>query len=151
MSSFDCDATPSAAWNEPRDVYWRIPSGAPHRAGEQGLTITARTRVTRFIEEHLADRITLSELASAACMSRFHFARMFRLSFGQSPMEYVLAAKVELAKQLLLAGNHSIAYVAAMLGFADQSHFTRSFRRVAGCSPRQFIAERNGHVHSASA
>lgn len=150
MSSFDPDVPPSTPWSDLRDVSWPVPV-APHRAGEHGLTLTARSRVMRFIEQHLADRITLAELASAACMSRFHFARMFRLSFGQSPMEYVLVAKVDFAKQLLLAGSHSIAYVAAMLSFADQSHFTRSFRRVAGCSPRQFIADRNGHVHSASA
>lgn len=148
MSSFDPDVPPPTPWSDLRDVSWSVPV-APHRAGEHGLTITARSRVMRFIEQHLADRITLSELASAACMSRFHFARMFRLSFGQSPMEYVLAAKVDFAKQLLLAGSHSITYVAAMLGFADQSHFTRSFRRVAGCSPRQYIADRNARVRSA--
>lgn len=148
MSSFDPDVPPSTPWSDLRDVSWPAPV-APHRAGEYGLTITARSRVMHFIEQHLADRITLSELASAACMSRFHFARMFRLSFGQSPMEYVLAAKVDFAKQLLLAGSHSIAYVAAMLSFADQSHFTRSFRRVAGCSPRQYIADRNARVRSA--
>jgi AraC-like DNA-binding protein len=148
MSSFDPDVLPSLAWSELRDASWPVPP-APHRAGEHGLTLTARSRVMRFIEQHLAERITLAELASAACMSRFHFARMFRLSFGQSPMEYVLTAKIDLAKQLLLAGSHSIAYVAAMLGFADQSHFTRSFRRVAGCSPRQYVAARNTHRRSA--
>lgn len=147
MSSLDPDMTPPAVWCELRDVDWRFQPPVPVRSSDQGLTHQARSRVTRFIELHLAERITLAELASAACMSRFHFARKFRLTFGRSPMEYVLAAKVDLAKQLLVTRCHSIAYVAATLGFCDQSHFTRSFRRVAGCSPRQFLADGRRVAH----
>lgn len=105
-----------------------------------GLNLRARHRVDEFIERHLAERFTLADMADAACMSRFHFSRMFRLTFGVSPMEYVLHRRIERAKPMLLDRRRSIADVAAALGFCDQSHFTRSFRRVTGYPPRQFIA-----------
>lgn len=105
-----------------------------------GLNLRARRRVDAFVEQHLADRFTLTDMADAACMSRFHFSRMFRLTFGVSPMEYVLHRRIERAKPMLLDRRRSIADVAAALGFCDQSHFTRSFRRVTGYPPRQFIA-----------
>lgn len=112
-----------------------------------GLNLRARHRVDDFIERHLADRFTLADMADAACMSRFHFSRMFRLTFGVSPMEYVLRRRIERAKPMLLDRRLSIADVAATLGFCDQSHFTRSFRRVTGYPPRQFIAQAGRTAH----
>lgn len=108
-----------------------------------GLNLRARHRVDEFIERHLVERFTLTDMAEAACMSRFHFSRMFRLTFGISPMEYVLHRRIERAKPMLLDQRRSIAEVAATLGFCDQSHFSRSFRRVTGYAPRQFIAHAN--------
>jgi AraC-like DNA-binding protein len=99
-------------------------------------------RVQTFLQHNLAERFTLSDLANAACMSRFHFARMFRLSFGVSPMEYVMRERVEYAKTLLARREQSVASIAATLGFCDQSHFTRSFRRITGWPPCRFVAHR---------
>jgi AraC-like DNA-binding protein len=115
-----------------------------------GLNLRARHRVDEFIERHLAERFTLADMADAACMSRFHFSRMFRLSFGVSPMEHVLRRRIERAKPMLLDKRLSIADVAATLGFCDQSHFTRSFRRITGYPPRQFIAHANRAERSRS-
>lgn len=110
------------------------------RDRRSGLNSRAEQRVRRFLENSLGERFTLADMADAACMSRFHFARMFRISFGISPMDYVLRRRVEQAKQVLRRQDTTIASVAASLGFCDQSHFTRSFKRITGCSPRQFIA-----------
>lgn len=143
-SPFDEDghATDSpAAWNTAP-----APQLEGARGGEEtatrGLNSAAMQRVQTFLQHNLAERFTLSDLANAACMSRFHFARMFRLSFGVSPMEYVMRERVEYAKTLLARREQSVASIAATLGFCDQSHFTRSFRRITGWPPCRFVAHR---------
>lgn len=106
---------------------------APNGLGERALQ-----RTHAYINKHLCENFTLSDLANAACISRFHFARLFRASTGSSPMEYVLKLRMEAAKEMLARGDQKIATTAAALGFFDQSHFTRTFRRMTGVSPRAF-------------
>jgi AraC-like DNA-binding protein len=96
-------------------------------------------RVRAYVDAHLGEHITLDDLARQAGVSRFHFARQFRLSTGESPMAYLRRARVERALRLLLSRDATIAGVAARLGFADQSHFTRTFARLVGISPGRFI------------
>jgi AraC family transcriptional regulator len=103
-----------------------------------GCHSRAVTRVLKYIDEHLYDHLTLDELAGVACLSRYHFARLFRASTGKSPMEFVLHAKMKLAMDILANSDQKIAVTAASLGFFDQSHFTRTFRRLNGISPRTF-------------
>ncbi|MBS7458116.1 helix-turn-helix transcriptional regulator [Coralloluteibacterium stylophorae] len=87
---------------------------------------------------HLGGPVTLAELAAAACMSRFHFARRFRQSTGESPMQYVMRRRIECAMPMLADSARSVAAIALELGFFDQSHFTRSFRRLVGMAPRDY-------------
>jgi AraC family transcriptional regulator len=103
-----------------------------------GLRPRALDRAHAYIETHIGERFTLADLAGAACVSRFHFSRLFRTSTGMSPMDYVLKLRIELAQGMLMAEERKISAMAAELGFFDQSHFTRSFRRVTGMSPREF-------------
>jgi AraC family transcriptional regulator len=109
-------------------------------------------RALGYIHEHLCESFTLTDLARAACISRFHFARLFRASVGSSPMEYVLKARMEAAKRMLVRGDQKIAATAAALGFFDQSHFTRTFRRMTGVSPRAYsrLHLQSGAVEAAS-
>ena len=107
---------------------------APHR----GLNPRSITRVVAYIEANLGEGLTLGALADVACMSRFHFARMFRLSTGYSPMAYVLRRRVERACLQLMQGCRKVADLAAELGFCDQSHFIRIFRRMTGFTPREY-------------
>lgn len=109
----------------------------------RGLGARALARALDHIERHIGDSLTLTDIAAAACVSRFHFARLFRVSTGQSPMEYVLAKRIALAKAQLARGPQKISATAASLGFFDQSHFTRTFRRMTGYSPREFR-----HLHA---
>ncbi|WP_369981063.1 helix-turn-helix domain-containing protein [Xanthomonas bundabergensis] len=104
-------------------------------AAGKGLRPSALARAQHYIDHHLAERIGLADIANAACVSRYHFARMFRLSTGHSPMQYLLQRRIERARQLLLSGRHSVGTVAYELGFFDQSHFVNSFRRVTGATP----------------
>lgn len=116
----------------------RQTTGAQTQLAPRCLSERALERALRYIHEHLCESFTLTDLARAACISRFHFARLFRASVGSSPMEYVLKARMEAAKQMLVRGDQKIAATAAALGFFDQSHFTRTFRRMTGVSPRAY-------------
>ena len=113
------------------------------QAGARGLSPRALARALDYIEHHIGDTLTLADIASAACISRFHFARLFRVSTGRSPMEFVLAKRIALAQEQLARGPQKISATAASLGFFDQSHFTRTFRRMTGYSPREFC-----HLHT---
>jgi AraC family transcriptional regulator len=103
-----------------------------------GLAGGALRRVKAYIEDHIGQRISLDELARQAGVSRFHFARQFRLSTGESPMGYLRRVRIERSKSILQARETTIAEVAARLGFSDQSHFTRIFGRLVGVSPGSF-------------
>jgi len=96
-------------------------------------------RAQAFIELNLGKRFSLSELATWVGVSRFHFARLFRASTGHSPMQYVVSKRVERGKMLLVRDEYSISRVATLLGFSYQSHFTRTFRRLAGCTPSELV------------
>lgn len=130
---------PVAAARVP-DTFWR--SAAREAAPSQrGFRQRALLRAHSYMEDHIGENVSLGDLAQAACVSRFHFARMFRVSTGKSPMAFLLRLRIERAKEMLRGGNAKIAEVAAALGFFDQSHFARSFRRVTGLSPREFMHE----------
>jgi AraC family transcriptional regulator len=92
-----------------------------------------------FIEEHLDSEIALEDLAGNVHLSPYHFARLFRASTGLPPHQYVIARRVERAKQMLRSREDlSLAQVAARVGFWDQGHFTRHFKRLVGVTPRRF-------------
>jgi AraC family transcriptional regulator len=103
-----------------------------------GLSAQALQRVIEYVEGNLAEDLAPGLLASVAGMSRFHFARMFRRSMGQSPMAYVSHRRVERAMRLLAGGRDSLATIAADVGFCDQSHLVRKFRKVVGLTPASF-------------
>jgi AraC family transcriptional regulator len=94
--------------------------------------------VIDYIEAHLTDDVSLAELALAAGLSKFHFARLFKDAIGLTPHKYVLKRRIETASQFLKQGE-AIAQVAHLFGFTDQSHFTRTFKRIKGVTPKAFV------------
>lgn len=108
----------------------------------RGLSQRALARANSFMQERLGDRITLEDVAAAACVSRAHFARMFRLSTGTTPMAHLMQLRVERAKTLIVDSERPICDIAVTLGFCDQSHFSRVFRRVTGVPPRSYARQR---------
>jgi AraC family transcriptional regulator len=107
-----------------------------HVASES--TTRRYSRVRSYIDDNLGEAISLEELARVAGVSRFHFARQFRACTGESPMGYLLRTRVERAKTLLRASHARVVDISAELGFADQSHFTRTFRRMVGMPPSAY-------------
>jgi AraC family transcriptional regulator len=95
--------------------------------------------VVEYIEDHLDAGLTLEQLAAAAHLSAYHFARQFKAATGMAPHQYVIARRVERAQPLLRPDQDlALAEIAARVGFADQSQFTHHFKRVVGVTPGQF-------------
>lgn len=97
-------------------------------------------RVIDLIESRFAEAITLSELAAEACLSPFHFSRLFRTSTGLSPHQYVTERRIQDAKVRLAATRLSLVEIALASGFGSQSNFNRTFRRHTGLTPGEFRA-----------
>jgi AraC family transcriptional regulator len=110
---------------------------------ERVAALSARTlaAVISYIEDHLAGPISLTELASIAQVSRFHFTRLFKRSTGLTPMAYLERSRIGQAQELLRRAELPLSEVALAVGFADQSHFTRRFHRHVGISPAAFARE----------
>jgi AraC family transcriptional regulator len=100
-----------------------------------GLSKRRLQRVTDYICEHLADDLTLAELADVADASPSHFKLLFKRSVGLPVHQYVLRTRVECATRLLLRGNVPLSEVALQAGFANQSHMALCVRRATGLTP----------------
>jgi AraC family transcriptional regulator len=103
-----------------------------------GLTGLRLKRVLDYVDSNLGGNIHLSELAEAAGLSEFHFAKLFKQSMGASPHQYILQRRLERAKELLRNPALSLSDISLEAGFADQSHFTNVFRRFVGATPSKF-------------
>ncbi len=105
-----------------------------------GLSSIARRRLVDWIDAHPATNPTLRELAALADLSEFHFARMFRVSFGMPPHVWVMRTRLERARSLLGNGRLSLQQVASRAGFASASHLSNRFRAAYGVTPGQWRA-----------
>lgn len=103
-----------------------------------GLGEKRLKRVLAYIDAHLAENIGLQDMATVAGLGQHHFATMFRQSMGRSPYRYVIERRIERSKNQLRQNNLAIIDIALACGFADQSHFTKHFRRIVGTTPRAF-------------
>jgi AraC family transcriptional regulator len=111
----------------------------PARRADGALPQGKLRAVFEYVEEHLDAGLTLEQMAAAAHLSVYHFARQFKAATRLPPHQYVIARRVERARQLLQTGTDlSLAEVAAHAGFSDQSHFTHHFKRLVGVTPGQF-------------
>lgn len=94
--------------------------------------------VTEYIKEHLASDLKVIELAAIANLSPYHFIRLFRNATGKTPHQYILKQRVIQAQYLLQHHNSTISEISAAVGFCDQSHFTKYFKRIVGVTPKQY-------------
>jgi AraC family transcriptional regulator len=106
-----------------------------------GLPAHKLRRVTEFINENLESDLTLTELAQAAELSPYHFARSFKQSTGLTPIQFLMQRRIETAKHLLADEHLPIVEVGLRAGFKNQSHFTTLFRKLAGVTPKAYRNE----------
>ena len=96
------------------------------------------SKVIDHIHNHYGDEMALSGLAAQACVSQSQLERRFRQLLGTSPGDYILRVRISASRTLLETTDRTIADIAQAVGFYDHSHFTRTFRRMMSCSPKQY-------------
>jgi AraC family transcriptional regulator len=120
----------------------RATLGPPRRQTEaSGLSPEQVRRITEYMESHLAEKTTISELAALVDLTRFHFIRSFKKAAGIPPHQFLIQLRIDRAKELLSERSHSIADVAVKTGFGSAIQLSRAFRRVVGTTPTEYRRE----------
>jgi len=105
-----------------------------------GLVDRRIRRAVELMHAHMDRELPLEEIAAAAYLSPFHFARLFKKLTGASPHAYLATLRVERAQALLAQTDLSVAEVSLRVGYASSSHFTKAFRQATGLTPSAFRA-----------
>ncbi len=113
---------------------------APVRPETVDIADLRLRRVVEHIHANLADDLTLAAMATEAALSEGQFARAFKQALGASPLQYVIAARLDRAALLLRTTADPVAEVAHRVGYADLSRFTQHFRRKFGATPAAYRA-----------
>ncbi|HYY57714.1 MAG TPA: helix-turn-helix domain-containing protein [Pyrinomonadaceae bacterium] len=103
-----------------------------------GLVDRRIRRAVELMHAHLDRELPLEEIAGAAYLSPFHFARLFKKLMGASPHAYLATLRVERAQTLLAETDLSISDISARVGYSSPSHFAKAFRQAKGLTPRAF-------------
>ena len=89
----------------------------------------------RFIDRHLQDKLTITDLACEVCLSPSHFHELFRDATGLSPHQYLIRKRLAKARELLLETQLSLADISYQVGFSSQSALTGAFRKYYQVTP----------------
>jgi transcriptional regulator GlxA family with amidase domain len=95
-------------------------------------------RARDVVDRNYAEPLDLDALAAVACVSKYHFARCFTESYGETPMRYLTRRRVERAQDLLRSANLTITEVCMLVGFASLGSFSSKFRELVGETPTQY-------------
>jgi AraC-like DNA-binding protein len=96
-------------------------------------------RVRSHIESRLGHEPLLTkDLAALTGLNQYHFCRVFRRSFGETPHGFIVRRRIEKAQGLMLKDDTALSRIASECGFADQAHFSRTFRKRLGVSPGEW-------------
>jgi AraC family transcriptional regulator len=103
-----------------------------------GLSMSQQRRVIAYTESHVGEDIHLVDLAAEAGLSRHHFCRAFKQTFGETPCHYANTRLMHEAKQHLLGRRQTITEIAHELGFSSSNYFSHAFRKHTGMTPEEF-------------
>lgn len=107
-------------------------------SGAGGIGNPTVDRAITFIQSHLADRLSVEEIAASAGYSPSYFSHMFAEETGLSPYQFVVKSRVEQAQQLLKTTRMSVQEIAFQCGFNSAANFCYTFRRITRTSPHEF-------------
>lgn len=106
----------------------QFPHGLPERL----------RRSVEYIEQNLTEPFSLADLADLACLSKYHFCRLFKRHSGLSPKQFSICRRIEKACELLGKHDLPISQIAYRLGFNDVNEFSRQFKKFTGHTPRRY-------------
>jgi AraC-like DNA-binding protein len=95
-------------------------------------------RARDYADRSYAEPLSLEEMAAVACLSKYHFARMFKATYGVAPMEHVSERRIERAQDLLRATNLTVTEVCFAVGYSSLGSFSSRFHALVGESPSDF-------------
>jgi AraC-like DNA-binding protein len=122
-----------------REILWRLINSeqgwAVRQIGLAESKLTQISRAIRWMREHVAESVSVEDLAGIACMSRATFHRHFQAVTGMSPIQYQKRVRLQEARARLMSRSANIATVGASVGYADPSQFSREYSRMFGAPP----------------
>jgi AraC-like DNA-binding protein len=98
-------------------------------------------RARDLLAAQYQDKLSLEQAAREACLSPFHFHRLFTSAFGETPHEFMTQRRLALAKRLLASGEMTVTEVCFEVGYASLGSFSHKFRAIAGRSPIEYQRE----------
>jgi AraC-like DNA-binding protein len=104
-------------------------------------TFARLCRARDYLGAHFARPVFLAEAAQQAHLSPFYFNRLFTQAFNETPHEFITRMRIQQAKNLLLAGNHSVTEICFEVGYESLGSFSTRFRSLTGLSPAAFRGE----------
>jgi AraC family transcriptional regulator len=107
----------------------------PRRIPRGGFAAWQSRRLATHVDANLSGKIVIRDLADLLHMSVGHFCRAFKCTFGMPARNWIRQRRIELAQGLMVTTGASLTEIALSCGMSDQSHFTRSFRRIVGVTP----------------
>lgn len=115
----------------------------------KGLEVRQNARLTlhekaleqavTYMVDHCNESVSLNELSKIACLSVFHFSRLFKEKYGRSPHQFLVHRRIEKAKELMMYGRRSLTSIAEEVGYGSVYAFSKAFKQLEGVSPRQFV------------
>ncbi len=105
---------------------------------EGGLEPGKLQIVINYINDYLNRDLHIAELANLVQISPYYFSRLFKQSIGVTPHKYVTQCRIEKAKKLLKRQDFSITYISQQVGFHDHSHFSKTFCKIVGVTPKKY-------------
>jgi len=130
---------------EPR-ITRRTSDRGPRQIPRGSFVAWQSRRLAAHVDANLAGKIVIKDLAASLGISVGHFCRAFKSTFGMPACIWIRHRRIELAQGLMLTTAASLSEIALSCGMCDQSHFTRSFRRIVGESPSSWRQTRHGAI-----
>jgi RpiB/LacA/LacB family sugar-phosphate isomerase len=103
-----------------------------------GLPPRRLQRVLSHVRDNVEKGLAVGELAQVVGMSQYYFSKLFKMSTGTTPHQYVMRQRVERAQEMLRETPLPLVEIASQVGFETQSHFTSVFRRLTGITPKRY-------------
>jgi AraC family transcriptional regulator len=116
----------------------------PRQIARGGFAAWQSRRLAAHVDANLAGKIVVKDLAASLHVSIGHFCRAFKHTFGMPARIWIRQRRIEFAQGLMLTTGASLSEIALSCGMSDQSHFTRSFRRIVGETPSSWRLTRHG-------